>query len=102
MWPGCGEAYGLAYLEAQAAGLPVVAQRTAGVPEVVRDGETGLLTRDGDIGAYAAAMRDLIEDPAGRKRLGAAARRFVHEERSFPAAARRLRSIFDEFLETQK
>ena len=35
-WPGCGEAYGLAYLEAQAAGLPVVAQETAGVPEVVR------------------------------------------------------------------
>ena len=102
VWPGCGEAYGLAYLEAQAAGLPVVAQRTAGVPEVVRDGETGLLTRDGDIGAYAAAMRDLIEDPAGRKRLGAAARRFVHEERSFPAAALRLRSIFDEFLETPK
>ena len=38
VWPGCGEAYGLAYLEAQAAGLPVVAQRTAGVPEVVRHG----------------------------------------------------------------
>ena len=36
VWPGCGEAYGLAYLEAQAAGLPVVAQHTAGVPEVVR------------------------------------------------------------------
>jgi len=102
VWPGCGEAYGLAYLEAQAAGLPVVAQRTAGVPEVVRDGQTGLLTREGDIGAYAAAMRDLIEDPASRRLLGAAARRFVHEERSFPAAARRLRSIFDEFLETPK
>lgn len=99
LWPGCGEAYGLAYLEAQAAGLPVVAQRTAGVPEVVRHGETGLLTPDGDIDAYAAAMRDLIESPARRRRLGAAARRFVLKERSFPAAARRLRSIFDEFLE---
>ncbi|TIN91238.1 MAG: glycosyltransferase family 4 protein, partial [Mesorhizobium sp.] len=36
VWPGCGEAYGVAYLEAQAAGLPVVAQDIAGVPEVVR------------------------------------------------------------------
>ena len=38
IWPGCGEAYGLAYLEAQAAGVPVIAQRIAGVPEVVADG----------------------------------------------------------------
>lgn len=99
VWPGCGEAYGLAYLEAQAAGLPVVAQNTAGVPEVVKDGETGILTPDGDVGAFAVAMRALIEDPALRLRLGAAAARFVHEERSFPAATRRLRTIFDEHLE---
>ena len=39
-WPGFGEAYGLAYLEAQAAGLPVVAQDIDGVPGVVRNGET--------------------------------------------------------------
>ncbi|OCO99211.1 MULTISPECIES: glycosyltransferase family 4 protein [unclassified Ensifer] len=101
VWPGCGEAYGLAYLEAQATGLPVLAQRTAGVPEVVRHGETGILTPEGDVGAYAAAMRDLIGDPVRRRQLGAAARRFVHEERSFPAAAQRLRAIFDEFLEAR-
>ncbi len=100
VWPGCGEAYGLAYLEAQAAGLPVVAQHTAGVPEVVRHGETGVLTPDGDVAAFAAAMRLLIEDPVHRRRLGAAAGQFVHDERSFPAAARRLGAIFDEHLET--
>ncbi|PSS64778.1 glycosyl transferase [Ensifer sp. NM-2] len=99
LWPGCGEAYGLAYLEAQAAGLPVVAQRTAGVPEVVRDGETGLLTPEGDVDAYAAAIRCLINTPETRQRFGENARRFVHEERSFPAAARRLGEIFKEFLE---
>jgi glycosyltransferase involved in cell wall biosynthesis len=48
VWPGFGEAYGLAYLEAQAVGLPVVAQKTAGVPEVVQDGVTGILTPLGD------------------------------------------------------
>ncbi|MEI2298160.1 glycosyltransferase family 4 protein [Ensifer sp. MJa1] len=99
VWPGCGEAYGLAYLEAQAAGLPVLAQRTAGVPEVVCDGKTGVLTPEGDTDAYAAAMRGLIEDTARRRQLGEAARRFVHDERSFPAAALRLRAIFGEFLE---
>ncbi|MGF6176367.1 glycosyltransferase family 4 protein [Ensifer sp. 4252] len=99
LWPGCGEAYGLAYLEAQAAGLPVVAQRTAGVPEVVRDGETGLLTPEGDVDAYAAAIRRLIDEPVTRQQFADEARRFVDEARSFPAATRRLGEIFDEFLE---
>ena len=59
VWPGCGEAYGLAYLEAQAAGLPVVAQDIAGVPDVVRDGETGVLTPAGDAAAFADAIATL-------------------------------------------
>lgn len=87
VWPGVGEAYGLAYLEAQAAGLPVVALATAGVPEVVRDGATGLLTPDGDAGAYAAAVRRLLSDPGLRRDLGAQARRFVFSERSLQHAA---------------
>ncbi len=62
MWPGSGEAYGIAYLEAQAAGLPVIAQWTAGVPEVVEDGVTGLLTLEGDVAAYAEAIRRMIEN----------------------------------------
>jgi glycosyltransferase involved in cell wall biosynthesis len=93
VWPGCGEAYGLAYLEAQAAGLPVVAQAIAGVPEVVRQGMTGLLTPAGDVAAYAKAIERLLTDEAERQRLGAAARRFVLDERSLEAAARRLAAI---------
>jgi glycosyltransferase involved in cell wall biosynthesis len=89
-WPGCGEAYGLAYLEAQAAGLPAVAQNTAGVPAVVLDGRTGLLTPAGDVGAYAAALARLLRDEMERQALGAAARRFVTIERSLEAAAKRL------------
>jgi glycosyltransferase involved in cell wall biosynthesis len=89
-WPGCGEAYGLAYLEAQAAGTPVVAQDTAGVPEVVRNGITGLLTPAGDIDAYANAIRMLVANGAMRERLSAAARRFVLAERSLMIASMRL------------
>ena len=92
-WPGCGEAYGLAYLEAQAAGLPVVAQDTAGVPEVVRDGETGILTAPGDIDAYASAVARLLADGEERQAMSRAARRFVLEERSLDAAAHRLDAI---------
>jgi glycosyltransferase involved in cell wall biosynthesis len=93
VWPGFGEAFGLAYLEAQAAGLPVVAQAVAGVPEVVKDGETGLLSAADDIGAYADAIRRLLLDDGLRGRLGEAARRFVAEDRSLPAAAARLEQI---------
>ncbi|TBA34823.1 glycosyltransferase family 4 protein [Rhizobium ruizarguesonis] len=93
VWPGCGEAYGLAYLEAQAAGLPVVAQETAGVPAVVEAGVTGLLTPDGDVAAYAEAVAGLLDDRQRRDAMGQAARRFVLVERSLAMAAQVLNGI---------
>lgn len=93
VWPGTGEAYGMAYLEAQAAGLPVVAQATAGVPAVVRDGTSGLLTPSGDHVAFAAAVASLMSNHDLRRRLGAGARKFVTSERSLPAAAASLRRL---------
>ena len=92
LWPGQGEAYGLAYLEAQAAGLPVVAQHVAGVPEVVAS-DTGLLTPPGDVAAYRAAVARLITDAALRQGLGQAARDRVLARHSFPAASARLNRI---------
>lgn len=97
VWPGCGEAYGLAYLEAQAAGLPAIAQRTAGVPAVIENGVTGLLTAEGDVQAYASAIRELLNDHAGRQAMGDAARRFVFEERSLGVAARTLDGILTQY-----
>ncbi|BCG99794.1 glycosyl transferase [Mesorhizobium sp. 131-2-5] len=90
VWPGYGEAYGLAYLEAQAAGLPVVAQDIAGVPEVVRDGQTGFLTPPGDVAAFASAIERLLARNDERTIMAAKARRFILEERSLRAAAARL------------
>ncbi|MGY5774925.1 glycosyltransferase family 4 protein [Rhizobium sp. LEGMi135b] len=98
VWPGCNEAYGLAYLEAQAAGLPVVAQATAGVPEVVMTGKTGLLTPDGDIGAYAGAIAQLLNDQNLRQTMADVAYDFVHHERSLPAASKRLETILRNHL----
>ena len=98
VWPGCGEAYGLAYLEAQAAGLPVIAQNTAGVPAVVIDGETGLLTSNGDVEAFADTIRRLLSDTAERQRLSDNARNFVLRERSLESAAGKLTAILTERL----
>lgn len=98
VWPGTGEAYGLAYLEAQAAGLPVVAQNTAGVPEVVSDGVTGTLTEAGDTQAFADAIATMMDFDEQRSAMGRAARRFVVEERSLEIAARRLDTILREYV----
>jgi glycosyltransferase involved in cell wall biosynthesis len=90
LWPAINEAYGMAFLEAQAAGLPVVAGRSGGVPAVVADGVTGLLTQAGDAPAFASAVARLLAAPAERARLAAAAKDRIaahHDER---AAARAL------------
>ncbi|HMR29853.1 MAG TPA: glycosyltransferase family 4 protein [Geminicoccaceae bacterium] len=90
VWPAFREAYGLALLEAQAAGLPVVACREGGVADVVADGETGLLVADRDLAAFADAIAGLLRDPQRRGGLARAARVRVAARHDLPAAARRL------------
>ena len=92
-WPAVNEAYGMALLEAQAAGLPVVSCALRGVPDVVLDGRTGLLAPALEEPALAERVRALLVDGARRQALGREAARFVAEERSLAVAARRLKSL---------
>ena len=94
VWPAAGEAYGMALLEAQAAGLPVVAGHVRGVPEVVRDGISADLVPENDAAAFAGAVRALLDDPDRRQTMAENAARFVRRERSLASAA----AIFDEAL----
>ncbi|NLV39996.1 MAG: glycosyltransferase family 4 protein [Candidatus Hydrogenedentes bacterium] len=71
--PSRGEALPMTLVEAAAAGRPTVASNVGGVPEILQDGTTGLLTPPGDPEALAAALRGL-EDPVARGRMGTAAR----------------------------
>ena len=93
VWPAIDEAYGMALVEAQATGLPVVAGASGGVPEIVRDGVTGLTPPPGDAGAFAAAINALLADPDKRQALGAAARRICAQEHDLLVAARRLDTL---------
>ena len=86
VWPAVNEAYGLALLEAQATGTPVVAGRVRGVVDVVADGETGFLTPPGDDVAFAAQLRALLGDPSLRARLGANAADRVARDHGMAAA----------------
>lgn len=95
-WPGIGEAYGLVYLEAQAAGLPVAACRDRGVPDVVCDGATALLTPAGDAAALAGSLTRLMGDAGLRRAMGEKAQAFVHGERSIEAAAQTIKRVLAE------
>lgn len=89
-WPAVNEAYGMALLEAQASGLPVVAGRYGGVSAVVHDGYTGLLTTPGDGAAFAAALRSLLTDPAKRQAMAEAAASRVADRHGLTGAAAQL------------
>ena len=71
------ETFGVAAIEASASGVPVVASRVGGVPEAVLHGETGLLVPPRDVEALATACIELIDDPARRRAMGLAGRKFV-------------------------
>jgi N-acetyl-alpha-D-glucosaminyl L-malate synthase BshA len=60
--PSSNESFGLSALEALACGVPVVASKTGGIPEVIRDGETGVLCPVGDVEAMANAAVDILRD----------------------------------------
>ena len=95
-WPAVREAFGMALLEAQAIGLPVVAGRSGGVPAIVRDGETGLLTPEGDAERFAEALRRLLENHEPRHRLGANAAQAMVQRHGLAQAAQRLDEILHE------
>lgn len=92
VWPAVGEAYGVAFLEAQAAGLAVVAGRTGGVPAVAGDNESGLLVAEGDAEAFAAAVARLLDEPDRRHEMGVAARARVLRDHDLAQASARLGS----------
>ncbi len=77
--PSRAESFGVAAIEAQACGVPVIASRVGGLPEVVRDGETGVLVPPEDPDAIAAAILALLRDPQRRSAMGRVARAWVRE-----------------------
>jgi glycosyltransferase involved in cell wall biosynthesis len=93
VWPAVAEVIGLALLEAQACGVPVVAGRRPGVEAIVADGVTGRLTPPGDVGAFAAAVGGLLDDHAVRAAMGRAAHAHALERHDLAAAARSLDAI---------
>lgn len=88
--PGLAEPFGLAFLDAMACGVPCVGTRVEAVPEIVREGETGLLVPRGDPEALAAALEELLADPARARAMGARGRARVFSGALWSHVAARL------------
>jgi len=73
------ECLSISVLEAMSFGLPVIANRIAGMDEIITDGRDGFLVTPGDVDQLAARIGQLLADPALRERIGAAGRRTVEE-----------------------
>jgi alpha-maltose-1-phosphate synthase len=104
--PSIYEPLGIVNLEAMACGAPVVASAVGGIPEVVRDGVTGVLVGYDERNpeafelALAAAIDGVLADPAAAARMGEAGRARAVEEFGWDAIARRTVAVYDEALHT--
>lgn len=96
--PSLWEGFGLVLLEAMAAGRPVVASAVGPVPEVVTDGETGLLVPPGDSRALGRALVRVLRDPDLAARLGRAGRARVEAEFGLDTMVARIDALYQELL----
>lgn len=88
------EGLGIVYLEAYAAGLPVVAGDSGGAPEAVKNGETGLVVNGNSVPALVSAVNYFLSDPERAKAMGAAGRRWVDEKWRWSDVVKPLIEVF--------
>ena len=87
------EPFGMIITEAMGCGLPVISTRTGGIPEIVVDGETGLLARAGDPESLADAILDLAGDPVRRREMGERGVERLRENFTWDHTARRMEAV---------
>ena len=84
----------VALMEALACGVPAVSTRLSGIPEIIRDGETGVLAEPGDPASLRAALRRVVDEPSEAWTRAVAGRRLVEREFDVRASGRRLAQLF--------
>jgi D-inositol-3-phosphate glycosyltransferase len=95
--PSYYESFGMVALEAMACGTPVIASRVGGLPTTIRDGLTGLLVRDGDAGALAARIAQVLDEPALRRALGREGVRWAAQHR-WPCVAEAVCRVYADLV----
>jgi starch synthase len=92
----------LVALQAALLARPLVASRVGGLPELVRDGETGWLVEPDDPQTLASALQRVLDDPAGAARLGQAGRARVLESFAAETAIERFDALYAQLLAEQR
>jgi phosphatidylinositol alpha-1,6-mannosyltransferase len=87
------EGFGLVFLEANACGTPVIGARTGGIPDAIRDGETGLLVPPSDPEALTEAILQVLTQPDVAATLGRRGRHFAAHEASWAHVADRMDTL---------
>ena len=96
--PSLYEGFGIAILEAMAAGRPVVATTVGGIPEFVMNGETGILVEPGDAAALARAIQTILTNPEGARQMGLRGKRHVQENFAIATVVRRHEEVYEACL----
>lgn len=100
--PSLYEPLGIVNLEAMACGTAVVASRAGGIPEVVSDGETGLLVAPGDPGMLADALNGLVSDPHRTHHMGRCGRERAITHFGWPAIAAQTAALYSELVPDER
>jgi glycosyltransferase involved in cell wall biosynthesis len=96
--PSLFEGFGFPSVEAMSCELPVITTTAGALPELVTDGQDGMLTEPGDVPALAAAIKRLLEDEDLRRRMGHEGRRTVERRFSWEQAARKTVNVYQELM----
>lgn len=97
--PAWMEGLGVSLLEAAASGVPIIASRAGGMPEIVQSGLNGFLVEPGDVTGVANALAQLLDEPVLRRAQGQAARRWVIERFGIPTMVQGNHRVYRELLE---
>jgi glycosyltransferase involved in cell wall biosynthesis len=96
--PSISEGFGLSLIEAMASSLPIVATKTGGIPEIVVDGETGILVSPGNSLVLARAIEDLLSDRNLAWRMGNAGRKRVEKLFGFQGVLGKIEALYQSVL----
>ena len=92
------EVFGLTIIESYAMGMPVIGARIGGIPELIKDGETGLLFEPGNADDLRSKIKDLISDPAKAIRMGRNGRTVVEQEHGPDLYYQRLMEVYNKAI----
>jgi glycosyltransferase involved in cell wall biosynthesis len=93
-FPSGNESFGIVFLEAWAAGKPVIGARVGAIPSVVDEGKDGLLIRHQDVAELVTAIRNLVRQPELGRELGACGREKVQRRFTWDAIADQFRAVY--------